>query len=127
MSDRRLDPVTGDFVDGDDGGFESCEDIENQIAFSYLVPLGSWEGDPTFGHRFAELDRATNTSENRNRLRDLATDAVAWLVKLGRLASVEVTVEKHSSTAAAFQVDYRTPGKKSPRKAGPFLVPLGAA
>ena len=127
MADRRLDPVTGDFVDGDAGGFESCEDIENQIAFSYLVPVGSWEGDPELGHRFGELDSATNTSENRNRLRDLAERAVDWLVKLGRLSRVEVSVESVKPDGAAFQVDYWTPGDKSPRKAGPFLVSVGAA
>ena len=127
MSDRRLDPVTADFVDGSAGGFESCDDIENQVAFSLLVPLGSWEGDPLLGHRLGELDRATNTVENRNRLRSIVLDAVAWLVDLGKLARVEVTVESHSATAAAYQLDYYTPGDNSPRKAGPFLVPLGAA
>lgn len=126
MSDRRLDPATGDFVAASRGAFESCDDIENQIAFSYCIEVGSWEGDPELGHRFAELDGATNTTQNQNRLRDLAAAAVQWLIDLGRLTKVEVRVESYKPDAAAFQVDYYTPGSNSPRKAGPFLVALGA-
>lgn len=126
MSDRRLDPVTGDFVSAPAGAFESCLDIENQIAFSYCIPVGSWEGDPELGHRFDELARTTDTSENRNRLRDLALRAVDWLVDLGLLERVEVDVDSYKAGAAAFQVDYYTPGSTRARKAGPFLVSLGA-
>ncbi len=126
MSDRRLDPVSGDFVSAPGGGFEACDDIENQVAFSYLVPVGSWEGDSTLGHRFDELANATNTTENRNRLRDLARAAVQWLFDLGRLESVDIIVEEFGPDSVAFQVDYRTPGATTSRRTGPFLVPVGA-
>lgn len=126
MADRYLDPVTGDYEDAANGGFASSEDIENQIAFSYLIPVGSWEGDPLLGHRFAEIDRATDTIENRNRLRDLAKDAVKWLVDLGSLERVDVTVESWRAGSVAFHVDYYTPASKTARKAGPFLVAVGA-
>ena len=127
MADRYLDPVTADFEDAARGAFESSEDIENQIAFSYLVPLGSWEGDTTLGHRFDELARATDTSENRNRLRDLAKDAVKWLMDDGKLTRVDVTVESLGDGKVAFQVDYYTPDSKMPKKAGPFLVAVGVS
>ncbi len=126
MSDRRLDPVTADFVDGTAGGFESSEDIENQIAFCYSIAVGSWEGDPELGHRFDELARATDTSENRARLRDLAEQAAQWLVDAGSLERVTVYAESLRAGSVAFQVDYYTPGNKKPRPAGPFLVPVGA-
>jgi phage gp46-like protein len=126
VADRRLDPVTGDFVDGDAGGFESCDDIENQIASSFLIERGSWEGDPELGHRFAELENATDTAENRARLRDLARDAVQWLVDDGKLSHVDVTVEQFDAGGVAFQVDYYIPGSDKPRPAGPFLVAIGA-
>lgn len=126
MSDRRLDPVTGDFVAASGGGFEACDDIENQIAFSYLVPRGEWEGDPDLGHRFAELENATNTAANQARLRDLAADAVKWLVDAGKLSRVDITVESFEPDAVAFEVDYYVPGDDKPRPAGPFLVPIGA-
>jgi phage gp46-like protein len=126
VSDRRLDPVSGDFVDGAAGGFESCDDIENQIAASYCIAAGSWEGDPTLGHRFDELARATNTVENRSRLRDLARAAVQWLFDLGLLERVEISSEEIKPDAVAFQVDYYVPGSEKPRPAGPFLVAVGA-
>lgn len=124
--DRKIDPVSEDFVDAPAGAFAQADPIENQIAFSYLIPVGSWEGDPLLGHRFNELARATNTVENRNRLRDLAKQAVQWLIDLGALASIEVTSEVISDDGVAFEVDYYLPGAKKPRRAGPFLIPVGA-
>lgn len=123
--DRKLDPVTEDFIAASAGGFEQCDVIENQIAFSYLIEYGSWEGDPLLGHRFKELARATNTVENRNRLRDLAKQAVQWLIDLGALASVEITDEVIDKDGVAFEVDYYVPNSKTARKAGPFLIPVG--
>jgi phage gp46-like protein len=126
VADRRLDPVSADFVADDAGGFESSDDIENQVAFSYSIPVGSWEGDPLLGHRFDELANARDIPEDRNRLRDLAKDAVKWLVDLGLITRVDVVVEQHRPGSVAFQVDYYTPGSKVARKAGPFLIPVGA-
>jgi phage gp46-like protein len=126
VSDRRLDPVTGDLVDGSAGGFELCEDIENQIAFSYLIARGSWEGDPELGHRFDELAQGRDIPEDRARLKDLARDAVQWLIDLGKLTRVDVDVESIKPGAVAFQVDYYVPGSDKPRPAGPYLIALGA-
>lgn len=124
--DRRLDPVTEDFVAALNGAFEGCDVIENQIAFSYLIEFGSWEGDPTLGHKFKQLAKATNTAENRNLLRDLAKQAVQWLLDSGALASVEITDEVIGADGVAFEVDYYVPNAKTARKAGPFLIPVGA-
>lgn len=126
MSDRRLDPVTGDFVDAPKGGFESCDDIENMIAFSYSIAVGSWEGDPALGHRFDELARAVDNASNRSRLAELARDAVIWLLTLGLLTRVDVFVESWGDGVVAFEVDYYTPGQDKARRAGPFLVTVGA-
>lgn len=126
MADRRLDPVTEDFVDGDGGGFETCDVIENKVAMSFKIPRGSWEGDPSLGHRFAELDRATNTSANRLRLEDLCRDAIKWLTDSGEISDVVVQVDDFGSDKVAFQVDYRIPGAGKNTKAGPFLIPVGA-
>lgn len=123
--DRKLDPVTGDFVDGPAGSFMGCDVIENQIAFSYSNPLGSWEGDPTLGHGFNELARATNTVENQNRLKDLAKQAIQWLLDLGVVDSVDVSEEQIGTDGVSFEVDYTQPGVITPKKAGPFLIPVG--
>lgn len=123
--DRTLDPVTEDFVDAAAGAFAESDGIANQIAFSYRIEYGSWEGDPTLGHRFKELARVTNTVENRNRLRDLAKAAVQWLVDLGALDSVEVSSEVISADGVAFEIDYYVPNDKTARRAGPFLISVG--
>lgn len=125
MSDRRLDPVSGDFVSAPGGAFESCADVDNMVAFSFSIAVGSWEGDPELGHRFDELANAIDTQEDRNRLRDLAALAVAWIVKLGLLAKVETFAESLGGGAVAFEVDLYKPNVKLPTKAGPFLVPIG--
>ena len=126
MADRRIDPVTEDYVDAAKGGFEQCEDIETQVAYSYKIALGEWEGDPLFGHRLNELAKALDTAENRNRLRDLARAALDWLVALGKIERVDAMVESWGAGRVAFLVEYYTPGSKRPKKAGPFLVPVGA-
>lgn len=127
MADRRIDTITEDYVAAAKGGFEQCEDIETQVAYSYKIALGEWEGDPTFGHRLNELAKATDTSENRNRLRDLARAALDWLVDLGKISQVDALVESWGAGKVVFQVEYYVPGSKRPKKAGPFLVPVGAA
>lgn len=129
MSDRKLDEVTGDFRAAPGGGFEQCDVLENQIAFSFKIPLGSWEGDPDLGHRFAELDRAENSAANRNRLADLARLAVQWLIDDGSLESIEVTVDDsedvQSMGRVPFEVDYKPAGAQRARRAGPFLISVG--
>jgi phage gp46-like protein len=129
MSDRKLDEVTGDFRTTAAGGFESCDVVENQIAFSYKIAVGSWEGDPELGHRFNELDRAENSQANRNRLAELARLAVQWLIDLGSIESVEVTVDDSATVTSLdhvpFEVDYYLPGAQQPRRAGPFLISVG--
>lgn len=124
--DRKLDPTTADFIAAPGGSFMQANVIENQIAFSYMIPAGSWEGDPTLGHRFNELARAVNTVENRNLLRELARLAVQWLIDLGAIDSVEITDEVIGADGVAFEVDYYVPGSSTPKKAGPFLIPVGA-
>lgn len=127
--DRKLDPVSADFVSAAGGAYETCDVVENQIAFSLLVPRGSWEGDPELGHGLAELDRAQNTVENRNRLRDIVATALQWLIDLGSIERVDVTVETRSSAAGmdgvAWEVDYYTPGAQKPKTVGPFLISVG--
>lgn len=129
MSDRKLDEVTGDFRAASGGGFEQCDVIENQIAFSFMIEQGSWEGDPELGHRLRELDGAINSPENRNRLRDLALQAVQWLIDDGSLESVDVTVDDDTDVTTvdqvAFEVDYTPVGATQARKAGPFLAAVG--
>lgn len=127
MSDRRLDPVTEDFVAASGGAFDSCDVVENKVVMSLKNAQGEWEGDSTLGHRFAELARATNTTANQLRLRDLAVDAVQWLIDSGEITDVTADVDTFSPDSAAFELHYTITGATNgARKAGPFLVPVGA-
>jgi len=125
--DRFLDPVTEDFVDDEGGAFFTDDVVLNKLAMSYKIPRGSWEGDPDLGHGFDELSRATDTAQNRLRLKNLAEAAAQWLIDSGELAKVVVTVEQFQPGAVAFEVDAYKPGQKNPITAGPFAVPVGAA
>jgi phage gp46-like protein len=122
---RKIDPVTRDFVLASGGKFDRSDVIENKIALSFLEEFGAWEGDAELGHRFAELARATDTAENRLRMKDLGRQALKWLLDSGELERVEVTVETYGGGRVAFQVDAYQAGGRLVR-VGPLLVSVGA-
>lgn len=125
--DRKIDPVTGDYVDAAGGKFEEVDVLENQIAVSFLTDLGSWEGDPNLGHRLGELERTTDMDLNRRRLAEYGKAALAWLVEDGSLDSVDVDVESISAGRVAFQVSAYRPGERNPVPLPTFLVPVGGS
>lgn len=126
--DRLIDPVTGDVQSAPAGGFVLDEDLANKVVLSYLIPLGSWEGDPTFGHRFNELARAIDTIETRKRVGDFALQAVQWLLASGELAEVDVEVRSYGPGVVAFQALCFKPGEKNPLAGvGLQFVPVGGA
>ncbi len=123
--DRKIDFATGDFVDGANGSWTTVRGIYNMLAFTYAFARGTWEGDPEMGHLFAELDRATDTSENRERLRDLAAASAQWLIDGGFLDRVEAFVQSWEPGKVAFEVHCYEPGRKDPTVLGPFFAPVG--
>jgi phage gp46-like protein len=125
--DRKIDPVTLDYVDDGRGGFVECDVLENQIVISFSVAFGSWEGDPTLGHRLGELARAVDSDLNRRRMADLGREALAWLVADGSLESVECIVEQYDRGKVAFQVIAYRLGEESPVPLPSFLVPVGGS
>lgn len=127
MSDRRIDPVTRDFVTAAGGAFEECDVIENQIAAAFSIAKGSWEGDPEFGHRFDELDGEKNTVENRRKAEQFAVEAVEFLLRDGSLERAVATVEEYNRTGIAFQLDAYLPGSTQRLPLERFFVPLGAS
>ncbi len=122
--DRKIDPKTGDFVAVPGGAFQLADVLENKLALSFTVPRGSWEGDPDLGHRFAEVARAKDLPVTRQRIADLAQDAVAWLIQSGELDHVDVLVESFQPGKVAFEVDAFPPAGDKVH-AGPFFVSVG--
>lgn len=125
--DRKIDPITLDYVDDGKGGFVEVDVLENQIVLSFSVDAGLWEGDPTFGHRLRELSRAVDSDLNRRRLADLGREALVWLVENGSLSSVECVVESFGFGKVAFQVNAFRAGEESPVPLPSFLVSVGGS
>lgn len=130
-TDRLINPTTGDVQDGPAGGFVEYDELANQIIMSYEIELGSWEGDPLLGHRFAELARALDTVETRGRIADFAVEAVQWLLDLGALSRIEVDVvdgSVYGPGIVAFQPRCYAPGAAKPvAGVGLQLVSVGGA
>ena len=126
QNDREISPITGDFLPGPRGSFALGDVLKNKLALTYLVPLGTWEGDPGIGHRFGELARAGDTADTRLRLADLARQAAQWLIDAGDLLSVDVNVESGTQRGQVlFEVDAYPPGGAAPISVGPFFVAVG--
>jgi phage gp46-like protein len=123
--DRKIDPVTLDYVDATGGKFEEVDVLENQIVVSAMVVLKAWEGDPTLGLR--EMERSTDSDVTRRRMRDLLLEAFQWLVQDGSLASVDVEVQQYTAGRVAFQVSAFRPGERSPVPLPSFLVSVGGS
>lgn len=122
--DRKIDPVTGDFVSAPGGRFAECDPLENILALVFLLDRGAWEGDIELGNRFAELRRATVADGAERRLEDLVRDAVQWLVDEGEIEEIKVTVERYARGMFAFEVDVTPVGRRK-FAVGPFYVPFG--
>lgn len=113
-TDRAIDIVTGDVKAAPGGAWAMTDDLANKIVMSYSFPLGTWEGDPTIGHRIDELTHEIDTVETRERLRELAAEPVQWLIDAGELDRVEVDVESIGGGKVAFQPRCYAPGSSTP-------------
>lgn len=47
--DRRIDPVTRDYIQDGAGGYETTTTIATKMYFQIVVPRNSWHGDPELG------------------------------------------------------------------------------
>lgn len=112
MSDRRINVQTGDYISAPGGAFEMCDVLENKITLSNQVALGEWEGDPTLGHRFKEIERAGDTDENLERLKSYIVQAVQWLIDEGELERVVPEVERVERGTFAWRGFYYPPGRE---------------
>jgi phage gp46-like protein len=122
MSDRKIDPTTGDFVDGPNGTFAAGDVIDNKIFLSNTVELGTWEGAPDIGIRTSVFRRTTDTSENRARAVDIIKQAHQWLVDSGELDRVEVSLTSFDRGIWTYEVDAYEPGNAKPRTFGPYFT-----
>ncbi len=123
MIDRYIDPKTGDYVDADGGAYKYDDGVLNMLAYSFKISKGSWEGDPLFGHDLDKLAQATDTPENRRLVDIYARDAIAWMIELAYIDTVDVRVASLGGGKVAFEVVAWKSGRKV--AAGSFEVPFG--
>lgn len=92
--DRRIDPITRDYVDDGAGTFETTRTAETAIYHQVRTPLGSWWGDPEAGSRLHELEQAKNPVTSPIVIDDMLSGALARLVDEGRISEPEILVER---------------------------------
>ena len=88
MTDRALDPATGDYR-GD-----VIDHLGNAVYLRVMTPRGSWWADPTLGSRLHELRREKDVPRLTILARQYAQQALQPLVDAGRADAVDVQVER---------------------------------
>jgi len=92
--DRKLDPSTGDYVADDAGGWETTRSAQNAIYHQIKGELDRWVGDPQAGSRFYTLARAKSSVRTPQVVVDIARQALARLVAVGRITAPEIETER---------------------------------
>lgn len=88
-TDIKIDPVTRDFVDDDQGGWVEADDSSTAMFCQLDCEEGKWWGDPRSGSQIKEILRSDlPTSEAIN---DAARRAGAQLVQAGMVSDLHVT------------------------------------
>jgi phage gp46-like protein len=123
--DRIIDPIGGDLISAPKGKFYEDDVILNKLTFSVSIPLDSWEGDETFGHRLNEMDGAVDNADNRLLFAQLAELAFQWMVDEGDLVSVTVEVDEFEPGGVAWQATCLQPGQTKGQTYN-FFTPWGA-
>jgi phage gp46-like protein len=90
VTDRRLDPRTGDYVDDGRGNWEMTDTAATAILHQLRGHKAKWVLDPDVGSRLHELDRAKSTVKTPAVIEDMFRAALAPLVAEGRIDVPEV-------------------------------------
>lgn len=92
--DRRIDPVTRDYIADDAGGWEYTRTAATAIYHQVQGELDRWAGDPERGSRFYTLARAKSSLRTPQVVVDIARQALEPLVAEGRITEPEVEIER---------------------------------
>lgn len=92
-TDRRIDPVTRDYVDDGRGSFETTTTIEPQLYHQLQGRLNEWAGDPDAGNDSHLIPRKASAG-NLLRFKDAYQAALQPFIDAGLAADLQVEVER---------------------------------
>lgn len=95
--DRRIDPVTRDYVDDGAGGYEETTTLETAVIHQVLDEYGRDPGDPLAGSRIHELARGLNGERDRGAARNAVAVALQPLVTAGLARGLRIELEQRGT------------------------------
>lgn len=95
---RRIDPVTRDYVADDAGSYETTTTAETALYLQISVHRGKWWGDAEAGSRLHELAQAKLfANSTQQKIRDIVTEAVRPLLELGYVRDLQFRQERQGT------------------------------
>lgn len=91
--DRKIDPITKDYVDDGLGATEWTSSSQTMVHHQVLDYFDEWPGDPATGSRLHKLSKKL-TERVMHEATDAVNDALRPLVELGAIGSPDVEVSK---------------------------------
>lgn len=96
-NDRRIDPVTRDYVDDGAGGYAETQSLETAVVHQVLTEYGSDPGDELAGSTIHELPKRSNGIPTKAEARNAGAVAIQPLITAGFARNLRVVVE-HDGT-----------------------------
>lgn len=122
--DRRINPITKDYVDNGRGGFETTRTLETAVYHQLQGHLNKWVGDPAAGCAAFGVVRKGARSV-LHQLQDVYTAALLPFVKSGRGADLVVAIDRTQTGALAIRSSMRDIQGRGTLNIDP-LLPFGA-
>jgi phage gp46-like protein len=93
-SDRRIDPVTRDYIDDGAGGYLETLSLETAVVHQVLDEYGADPGDELAGSTIHLLPKRSNGVPTRAEARNAAAVALQPLITAGLARNARVIVEQ---------------------------------
>ena len=92
--DRRIDPITRDYVDDGAGGCEETQSLETAVVHQILTEYGGDPGDGYAGSKVHLLARGLNGVPARAGARNAVAVALQPLVSAGLARDLRINIEQ---------------------------------
>lgn len=104
--DRKLDPITGDYIPDGRGGWQTTRTIQTAVHHQIHGERGRWAGDKDAGSEIHLLPKK-NTESTMQRGADVIREALAVFEADGRATDVQVAVDRDQRGRQAFRASIR--------------------
>jgi hypothetical protein len=94
--DRRIDPITGDYVHDGDGATETTRSALPQVYHQLRLGKRTWFGDPDAGIDRARYERRANSRRTELAYDDALKEALAPLVAEGSISRPQTRHQRES-------------------------------